>query len=472
MSVISSPVVAGNPALASQYNDLRKDATGLTNIVVSATAVVAGDVLFNDSAGSGFRKAYNEIPPFFKEFRIAASSSAGSGASGTAYKAGAYISGIFSGLTPGADYYCNSGVLSTTPDILRIRLGTAESATVFHFNPHYEDITTINVTSVGAIGTKAFVFPRTSDGKWDYYIRANFGTSIPRIIGISASSIGSSGTISILLPGQIVGGFSGLTAGSHYYIETNSSTAALTSTRHPNSLYVGQAISTTELNFQRGSDPRLSDEPGVATGTAGANWTGGNFLYLASDGMIYPAISTGTAEQGLAEFPLIGVATHTGGSGSAQPVYLPGTVLNLYSGMTAGNRFYTGTVSGSSTAVAPASLDGFYRVYARAMTTGQLLFQPGNIEFLPTGVQEKGYCGAETRSSNSPNAATIMGVGVNFRRVMSTIPSSITLTAVTNSGLTSGPIAGEISRFGFFIDFNNSGVGLYRWSGYYTTVGN
>ena len=472
MSSFSSNVSVGTTVAALERNNLRNDATGLTSIVVTSSAVVAGDVLFNDSAGIGFRKMYNEIPPWFREIRISASSSAGSGASGTAYKAGSYISGIFSGLTPNAEYYSNSGVLSLTPDIMRLRLGTAESATVFHFNPHYEDITTINVTSVGAIGTKAFVFPRTSDGKWDYYTRANFGTSIPRIVGISASSLGATGSFTVLMPGQIVGGFSGLTKGAHYYIETNSSTASLTATRHPNSLYVGQAVSTTELNFQRGSDPRISDEYGVATFTAGANWTGSNFLYLASDGNVYPSISTGTAEAGLAEFPLIAVATHTGGAGSPQPCYLPGTVLNIYGGMTPGNRFYTGSVLGSSSAVTPASLDGFYRVYARAITAGQLFFLPGNIEFLPTGVQEKGYCGAETRSSNSPNAATILGVGVKFTRVMSITPSSITLTAVTNSGLTSGPIAAEISRFGFFIDFNNSGASIYRWSGYYTTVGN
>ena len=471
MSDFSSDVSVGTTVAALERNNLRKDAIRLTSIVVSGGAVVAGDILFNDSTSS-FRKAYNEIPPWFKEFRIAASSSAGSGAAGTAYKEGAYISGVFSGLTPGAEYFCNSGVLSLIPDINHIRIGIAQSATVLEFRPHYEDINFITDTSVGAIGTKAFVFPRTSDGKWGYYIRANFGTSIPRVVGISASSIGATGTISILMPGQIVGGFSGLTKGAHYYIETNSSTASLTATRHPNSLYVGQAVSTTELNFQRGSDPRISDEYGVATFTAGANWTGSNFLYLASDGNVYPSISTGTAEAGLAEFPLIAVATHTGGAGSPQPCYLPGTVLNIYGGMTPGNRYYTGSVLGSSSAVTPASLDGFYRVYARAVTAGQLLFLPGNIEFLPTGVQEKGNlsAGGVVAASGGGNLNTI--TNVNFRTKMSVAPSSITVTSTSTSNNSGAPTVSNITRFGFSFTLQGLTGTIYNWFGSYTTVGN
>lgn len=466
----SIDVVAGTQVVAAAVNAIRKDAIRLSVITVSSVAVVAGDILFNDYSTPGsFRKAYNEIHPGFKEFRIAASSSAGSGAAGTAYKEGAFISGVFSGLTPGAEYYCNAGVLSLTPDINHIRIGIAQSATVLEFKPHYEDINFITGTSVGALGTKAFVYQRGSDAKWDYYVRANFGTFLPTIIGISASSVGSSGGVSILLPGQIVGGFSGLTAGADYYIETYSSTAGLTTTRNPNSLYVGKAISTTELNFQRARDPRLSDEPGVATGLAGANWSQGNFLYLAANGMIYPAISTGTAEAGLAEFPLIAVATHTGGSGSAQSVYLPGTVLNLFSGMTAGNRFYTGTVSGSSTAVAPASLDGFYRVYARALTTGLLIFQPGNIEFLPTGVQEKGYFGVGQQAAGG--AGNIAAVGVTFNRKMSNTPSAITFTSITSTNISSGPTAQDINRFGFYGTVTCSAT-PFKWSGTFVTTGN
>ena len=126
MNNISSPVASGDQGLATQYNDLRSDAIGITNIKVSDPAFAVGDVLFNDNSG-GFRQAYNEIPPWFTEFRIAAAAYT-SGGAGRAYKPGSLVN-IYSGLTPGATYYQNGTTISTTPNINSVRLGKAIDST-------------------------------------------------------------------------------------------------------------------------------------------------------------------------------------------------------------------------------------------------------------------------------------------------------------------------------------------------------
>ena len=92
--------------------------------------------------------------------------------------------------------------------------------------------------------------------------------------------------------------------------------------------------------------------------------------------------------------------------------------------------------------------------------------------FLPTGIQEKGFCGAVSRSGGTGNPSTIIGTPINFKKVMVNTPSSITFTVVATSNVTGGPSADYISRFGFIFVIANSAASQYSWWGAYTTVGN
>lgn len=463
MNNISSPVASGDQGLATQYNDLRSDAIGITNINVSGPAFAVGDVLFNDNSG-GFRQAYNEIPPWFTEFRIAAAAYT-SGGAGRAYKPGSLVN-IYSGLTPGATYYQNGTTISTTPNINSVRLGKAIDSTTLLFNPQYSDLKIINGTSVGAVGVRNLMYQRP-DGLWDTYTRGHFGNVTPKVIAFCASSTATSGPVTLLPPGNKIGGFGTLTAGQDYFAETYSSTASIINARHPNSVYLGKADSVlTTLNFQIAEDPKIVDEPFMATVTAGENWTAGDFLYLASDGLVRRSHSD-SPESGIAERLMIAATTHTGGSGSAQPVYLPGaTIVGLLTG-TAGNRLFNTVTPGASVVNVPNSYDEWYSCYGHFTQTNVFYFHPQHFDFLESGVQEKGFCGAGIPVSGPSSGSN----AVNYKRVMSFVPTSITFTATTSIGIATGPTVLDSTRFGFSFNLTVSAVPA-RWYGTYQTVGN
>jgi hypothetical protein len=200
---------------------------------------------------------------------------------------------------------------------------------------------------------------------------------------------------------------------------------------------------------------------------AGENWTVGDLLYFKkSDGRFYRA-DADVAESGICEYPAIAAATHTAGAGTFQIVFLPGSLIFATIGGTIGDRVYPSSTTGGYTANTPASYDTFYRQVGMFVLTSVLHLVPQEMQFLPTGIQEKGYCSAE--SVAGPVRA---GTGVNFKKIMVNTPSSITFSSIATSGVTSGPTALNISRFGFGFQIQNSGSGIYNWYGTYQTVGN
>lgn len=91
---------------------------------------------------------------------------------------------------------------------------------------------------------------------------------------------------------------------------------------------------------------------------------------------------------------------------------------------------------------------------------------------LATGNQETGQCGLQ----NYEPAATGVdhSYNVNFKTVMTNVPTSITLTAGLSSNLATGyPKATNASRYGFRFTISNAATGSYYALDYtYTTVGN
>ncbi len=93
------------------------------------------------------------------------------------------------------------------------------------------------------------------------------------------------------------------------------------------------------------------------------------------------------------------------------------------------------------------------------------------MQFLPTGIQEKGYAAAGYYGSSSiPHAYST----VNFKKIMVNAPSSITFTLTYDDGApgTMTPQAYGISRFGFLFDVWNTTGNSFTWGGTYQTVGN
>lgn len=90
---------------------------------------------------------------------------------------------------------------------------------------------------------------------------------------------------------------------------------------------------------------------------------------------------------------------------------------------------------------------------------------------LLTGNQETGVCGIQV-SNIDVAAGNVFGQGVNFKTHMTNIPSSITLTPITQNNITS-VTATNITRDGFFFKLTaNLGNTTTDWFGTYTTVGN
>ena len=90
---------------------------------------------------------------------------------------------------------------------------------------------------------------------------------------------------------------------------------------------------------------------------------------------------------------------------------------------------------------------------------------------LRTGSQETGYCGASFEVGGS--VASAIGPTVNFKTVMTNVPSSITLnTPIENSGASS-PAAADINIYGFWLTWTATTINsLSRYTNTYTTVNN
>ena len=351
---ISSVVVAGNPALASQYNNLRSDAIALTIDATSGEAFSIRDLVYIDSTDNRAYKADADI--YTKgdselEFFYAASAASGAAQSVTLYVEGGYITG-FSGLTPNTFYYP-----SGTP---------------------------------GAITTT----------------KTKYGCS------------------------------------------------------------VCYAVSSSVVLFIKGTK---KDHRIIETVVAGSNWVDGQMLYQKKSDTRWYVMDTTVAESGVCEVWGFAVITHTGGAGSTQQVYLQGSVINTPAFFVSGATYYSTTSGAAYTANAIPGVDQFYRPVCYALSTTRIHIEGDQTFFLPTGIQEKGYCGMGVYTDGS-FGKTYTSVH-NFVKKMVNTPSSLTLTVV-NQAYIDSVTAASITRFGFRLDIVPIAVGRSFWEGTYVTVGN
>jgi hypothetical protein len=85
------------------------------------------------------------------------------------------------------------------------------------------------------------------------------------------------------------------------------------------------------------------------------------------------------------------------------------------------------------------------------------------------GAAETGFCGVNSQVSVA--ASTVIATAVNFKTVMSNVPSAITFhTSVSNNN--TGPTATSITVYGFILTITATATALTDWFGTYTTVGN
>ena len=348
-------------------------------------------------------------------------------------------------------------------------IGWWASATTFKFeglifnNINPKQIQT-PVTSGEAFSVRDALYIKASDGrayKADAATSQESGTCYTPLFAAQAAT-GAAQTVLAFTPGAYITGFSGLTPGVPYYPGT---AGAISTTRGKFSRVLGYAVSSTEFLFVPGKD---SDDLILRGIVAGENWTVGEALYQKkSDGRYYRA-DTDVAESGICENPAFAFATHTGGAGSEQLVYLPGSnFFSVISG-TAGDRAYPSATTGAIALNTPPSYDTFYRVLGLFFRGNSFLFTPQEMQFLPTGIQEKGYCGTTGIAGGQA------GHGVNFKKIMVNTPSSITLTQVYTDGLgtTNAPTAVGITRFGFEFNQTASVATTYIRGYTYQTVGN
>jgi hypothetical protein len=466
----SSDVVAGTQAVTSAVNAIRKDAIGIID-VVSANTWSALQVIRNQAGG--FVKMAADWGPTNAEILIAASTGSGGYTSSTAYKPGSIIPGFGGTLTVDAIYYPDgSGNLTTTPGLIRIPLGVALTTSVLLFNPKVSSFKVTPGTSGAALSTGQLVYRKASDAKWYPTDPTSRESGHCKDVGFVAFGAGAADVaINVILPGQIVSGLSGLTAGTVYY---PGASGTLSATRGAFSRPLGIAKSTTELAFF----PLEPNENFVLEAvTAGENWSARDLLYFKKSDQRYWKADADAAESGICEVPAIAFATHSGGGGSQQLVYMPGSYIRGAGfSFTAGDRLFPSGTAGAYVANTPASYDTFYRPVAHAIETDFVLFTPHAMEFLPTGIQEKGVAAGGWQTDNSTwSAVEKHHTPIVFRKQMVNTPSSLTLTWATSTNNVDVSVP-YINRYGasLLLDTNGStnlNQEVVRF-GTYQTVGN
>lgn len=328
---------------------------------------------------------------------------------------------------------------------------------------------TVSGTSGEAFSIRDLVYVDPSDNRVykadaDIY---NKGDSNLEFFFAASAATGAAQAVTIYVEGGYITGFSGLTPNTFYF--PSGTPGAITTTIGKYGCSVAYAISATEILFVKGTK---KDHRIIETVTAGANWVDGQMVYLKkSDTRWYP-MDTTIAESGICEVWGFAVITHTGGAGSTQQVYLQGSVINAPAYFTAGAMYYSTTGGASYVANAIPGHDDYFRQVCYAILSTRIHIVGEQNYFLPTGIQEKGYCAAGDYSSGT--ALSKSSVGVCFKRTMSNVPSSVTLTTVS-SQYAATPTANNITRFGFRLnvaELSNPSNAETWWAGYYTTVGN
>lgn len=465
----SSDVVAGTQAVASAVNAIRKDAIGIID-VVSANTWSALQVIRNQAGG--FVKMAADWGPTNAEILIAASTGSGGYTSSTAYKPGSIITGFGGTLTVDAIYYPDgSGNLTTTPGLIRIPLGVALTTSVLLFNPKVSSFKVTPGTSGAALSVGQLVYKNPNNGKWYPSDPTSGDSGYCKDVGFVAFAAGGADvTINVILPGQIVSGLSGLTAGVVYY---PGASGTLSATRGAFSRPLGIAKSTTELAF-------FPLEPNenliIEAGTAGETWSAFQPLYYDKTTQKWRKTDSDVAASGIVEFPGLAFATQTGGDGTTQLIIMPGSILRGSLGYGAGDRLFPGSTAGTFVGNTPASYDTFYRRLGYNMDTNTLVFDVGDMEFLPTGIQEKGVAAGGWQTDNSTwSPDEKHHTPIVFRKQMVNTPSSLTLTWATSTNNVDVSVP-YINRYGasLLLDTNGStnlNQEVVRF-GTYQTVGN
>lgn len=261
------------------------------------------------------------------------------------------------------------------------------------------------------------------------------------------------------------------TIGNPVYISNTAGEGTETEYAGPYTIMLGIAISTTQV-FMMPGYAKQGPKMRIQSVIAGENWSFLALLYMKKSDQQYYNADADVAESGILEWPAFALGTHTGGAGSTQLVVMPYSTLRFPIGYGAGDRLFPSGTAGALVGNTPASYDTFWRIVGVMETTNSLRFEPQQMEFLPTGIQEKGYVsvGGYAQTGQLVEVST----GVNFKKIMVNAPSSITLTS-TATQYAGTPTANNITRFGFrfFVaESANPGNQQTWWAGTYQTVGN
>ena len=494
--MLSSAVVAGNPTLATEYNNLRLDALALTDTVIAGevyaatTLVTAAGVnqgyslptLLYESGGQWFRMDGDTAAAGARQRVAMAYDASGSiGASVRIYMPGSLVP-VTGGTPSTADLGRNvsnsvtagAAELTTRPPYYT-HVGYLINTGFFMFQGPIYNNTVAKSVETPVIAGEAFaardsLYIKLSDGRAYRALTttAEPGWDATPLFAAQAAS-GAGVVVLAYTPGAYIPGFSGLTPGAVYYPGTTVGSISTTKTGFHRPL--GYAISATEFMFVPGAP---NENIVLEVVQAGENWSAIELLYRKKSDSYFYRADADVAESGITEIPAIAFATHAGGAASFQLVYMPGSILRVHAGFGSGDRLLPSATTGGYQGNTPASQDTFWRVEGDMGVQPQMFFFPRNMEFLPTGMQEKGYMAAGGyKEASVTQAGRYAHMGVNFKLKMVNVPSSITATSVNTLGSSLTPTASDITRFGFkFRCQTITGTGEYYWTGYYTTVGN
>lgn len=204
-------------------------------------------------------------------------------------------------------------------------------------------------TAGETLALKDFVYFKTSDQRWWKTDADAAATSEDVMLGIAlgAGSAGASVTNGVLLRGRLTG-FAGLTAGAKYYL--SGTTGAITTTPGTKSVFVGWALSSTDLLFSpREAHTLIGDVIAALAGTGGTPSASNKFL--TQDGIL-----CGTGDDGAVNFDGTNTfASFASKSGNTYTLtrHVFGTDVTIGAGVTVNTDgfiiFWTGTISGTGT---------------------------------------------------------------------------------------------------------------------------
>jgi hypothetical protein len=505
---VSIPVVIGAPTREEEYNELRFDAIVKTRPAVAGEAFTA---MTTDASGIVFPTVVVQIGTqwfkansdgvniakgYVQTVGLAYTASSGVGASFKVILPGSQITTEFfptmSGGTAGLNIFPSAttsggaSAFSSTATVAWKLLGTFENSTTFNFDP------TENSSLLAASGNLGVYLTSGSALTRGNIVTMNTSAKMVKVDSNDIATIYLFNPTSLFVVQHDVSaadktvrcvgvggrtmvikeGGGSFTIGSPVYVSTTAGEGTQTEYNGLYTLMLGVAVSTTEVVVMPGyaqQGPKMR----IQSVIAGENWSFPAALYMKkSDQRAYQCDSD-VAEAGIAEFPMISLGVHSGGAGSTQLVIMPYSTIRCPIGFGAGDRLLPDPTPGAFRGNTPASLDTFWRIFGVLETTNSIRFEPQQMEFLPTGMQEKGYCAAGSRNdtTDADTAADRSDNGVNFKKIMVNIPSSITFTSVATLGSPT-PTANDITRFGFRMRVENGSSGIFYWTGYYTTVGN